>query len=59
MHLGNKVALKSGKARRMASAAPILLAREGSNVLIVDVVEEEGGQHRSFVLLCQPTTTDS
>ncbi len=44
MHLGNKVALKSGEARRIGAAGATLFAREGSNVLVVDVVEQECGQ---------------
>ncbi len=59
MLLGNKAALKIGGARRIGATEAILLARESSNVLVVDVVEQEGIKKQLFVLLCQPITIDS
>ena len=51
MLLGNKDALKIGEARRMGAAEAILLARESSNVLVVDVVGQEGILKQLFCVI--------
>jgi len=44
MRLDNKVSLVTGGAHGMGAAEAILFAREGSHVIVADILEEEGSQ---------------